>query len=158
MITYFTSDLHLGHEYVAWKRGFRNAEEHDKAILDTLKATLKKRDTLWILGDVGERIDRLKDVPGRKKLIGGNHDGNLKSEEYTEVFESVHGMVKYKNMWLTHCSISSSELLGKPNVCGHWHLGGITEQLPFPYIYVTWELWNRPVSLEEIKEIINANL
>lgn len=154
MVTYFTSDLHLGHNFVARKRGYSNTEEHDEAILETLKGTLKRRDVLWVLGDVGERIWRLKEVHGRKKLVMGNHG----DDKDLDVFESIHGFIKHKNMWLSHCPIHPQELLGKVNLHGHLHDGGLTSRIGFPYICLSWEFWNRPVSLEEIRRIIDVNM
>lgn len=54
--TWFTSDLHLGHPFVAELRGYdrgdADVERHDAAILGNLTAALSPGDTLWVLGDI----------------------------------------------------------------------------------------------------------
>lgn len=77
--TFYTSDLHLGHEFVARTRGYETAAEHDEALITRWNERVTKRDTVWVLGDVtGGAIQRGLDVlpllAGRKHLISGNHD------------------------------------------------------------------------------------
>ncbi|MGQ5692123.1 metallophosphoesterase [Rhodococcus erythropolis] len=106
--TWFTSDLHLGHATVAKDRGFATVEEHDYAIMQTLRQ-VPAGDQLWILGDlsIGSNaaellaLSMLNDLrmEGRElHLIAGNHDtchpvGNRNShraqDRFLEVFASV---------------------------------------------------------------------
>ncbi len=96
--TWFTSDLHLGHPFVAELRGFSNVEEHDRQILDGVTAAVKPGDVLWVLGDISSgwgpqedralelldatftsirsafNSDRGNEAPGGIHLISGNHD------------------------------------------------------------------------------------
>jgi calcineurin-like phosphoesterase family protein len=60
-------------------------------------------------------------LPGRKILIKGNHDDLVSTDAQANVFEEIHGMLKYKSMWLTHCPMHPDELRGKPNVHAHVH-------------------------------------
>ncbi|MGL4178304.1 MAG: metallophosphoesterase [Dermatophilaceae bacterium] len=79
--TYFTSDLHFGHQKVARLRGFDSVDDHDADVLRSLN-TLRPGDALWVLGDLcggslpaWERALRLLGgAPGRKRLVLGNHD------------------------------------------------------------------------------------
>lgn len=77
----FTSDLHLGHGRVAALRGYRYDAEHDEAVCEALAAHVGPDDVLWVLGDlVGSSRDQayalalLSMLPGRKRLVLGNHD------------------------------------------------------------------------------------
>lgn len=81
--TFYTSDLHLGHEKVAALRGFPSAVEHDRALEDAWRALVQPEDTVYVLGDVtGTASARtvqhalavLRTLPGIKHLIAGNHD------------------------------------------------------------------------------------
>lgn len=49
---WFSSDLHLGHKFVASMRGFDDPDEHDEVILNNFENTVGPDDVLWILGDL----------------------------------------------------------------------------------------------------------
>lgn len=101
MKTYLTSDLHLGHRLVTSLRGFATAQEHDEAFADAWSQTVRREDIVWILGDLAMRTPHalaiLGDLPGRKRLILGNHDdahpkhrsAPNRIEVYAAVFEYV---------------------------------------------------------------------
>lgn len=152
----FTSDLHLGHEMIAEHRGFKSIEEHDADVINKLNQYCGPRTLLWILGDVAMGEDALAligNIEGRKKIVRGNHDQE-DIKRYLEVFETVHGFLKYKNMWLSHCPIHPQEMLGcDVNVHGHIHKDAITKPLGFPYINVNWDFWSKPLSLYEIRQL-----
>lgn len=87
MSVFFTSDLHLGHRKVAALRGFGTEEEpatmaHDLALVGRWTDTVEPDDVVWVLGDLsagGSRATEyalkvLGGMPGRKRLIAGNHD------------------------------------------------------------------------------------
>lgn len=102
MTVFFTSDLHIGHRMVAGLRGFEDASAHDAAILDAWRDQVLKDDVVWVLGDVAMgapayALGLLASLPGRKRLVLGNHDGAhpmyrdapRRHREYTEAFEWV---------------------------------------------------------------------
>ena len=75
----FTADLHFGHNFVAGLRGFDSAEDHDEFMIGDINSVTNEDDILWILGDIGIRIDeetldKVGRLNGRKMLISGNHD------------------------------------------------------------------------------------
>ena len=87
MTEFFTSDTHFGHPLVASLRGFGTSREdadtdaHDQAVIDAWTRTVRPDDIVWVLGDlVGQNqryqhaLDILAALPGRKRLIYGNHD------------------------------------------------------------------------------------
>jgi len=89
---WFTADLHLSHPNVI-KYCSRpiSPEEHDSWLIDRINERVSKKDTLYILGDVSmtnrKRTEELMSrIHGRKHLILGNHDKNLKNSTY---FDSV---------------------------------------------------------------------
>lgn len=155
---YFTSDWHLGHDFAAEKRGFATADLMSQAIMDSMTGILKKRDTLWVLGDIvwdEDNFHWLTQLDPRNKLYAvlGNHD-KFATARYLEHFAWVTGAVKYKGMWLTHIPIHPKEMFrANVNVHGHIHSFGGTHNLGFPYINVNWDFWKRPVSLNEIRQM-----
>ena len=154
---FFTSDLHLGHRLAAEMRGFSSVAKHDDAVIESLQL-LKKRDVLWVMGDVAMSHEGLlrfgAEVGCTKNLIFGNHD-QFPLEEYAREFTNLHGFRRYKQMWLSHCPIHPQEMYRcRANIHGHIHKGGDSPVLPFPYINVNWDFWQRPLPLEEILHMI----
>lgn len=113
---YFTADLHLGHELVAYHRGFTVAEHHDDWVVQTLIDTLPKDSTLWVLGDVmgwGSHRDyalsllqEVREHTGTTMhLVAGNHDtchpmhrnSQKEQHKYLRVFDSVQAFTKIRH-------------------------------------------------------------
>jgi calcineurin-like phosphoesterase family protein len=107
-VVYYWSDPHFGHTLVARLRGFQNAEQHDAYLIDRWQATVSKRDSVWILGDLAmsspaAALGILKELPGTKHLILGNHDSahpmhrrsHRQQYRYFEVFDSVQTMARH---------------------------------------------------------------
>ena len=128
---WISSDWHLCHKNIhkfrCKERGFPlqfdNEGEHSQWLTDWVRSNVKKRDTLYLLGDIAFNEDALRLVgtlPGRKVLIKGNHDA-IKSDLYPKVFDQVHGLARYKHSWLSHAPIHPAELRGKVNFHGHVH-------------------------------------
>lgn len=95
--TWFTSDLHLGHPHVAELRGFSDTEAHD-TMMAMGWAQVRPADIVWVLGDIAVQrpqnaLDILSILPGRKRLIAGNHDPvhpmHRDSYKWTERFLNV---------------------------------------------------------------------
>lgn len=120
--TYFTGDLHLGHEKVAELRGFSTTDEHDEAVLDSLHRVLTKDTTLYLLGDISggstwaedRALELLSDIPGTVHFIAGNHDsvasvhrnGWKRQRRFLEVFDTVRDFARIRlerqNVMLSH--------------------------------------------------------
>lgn len=124
---YMTSDWHLGHRAIAKHREGVNSVDHNTHILVTnYKAVVTKRDVVWFLGDIlfeEQYLEVIADLPGTKHLVLGNHctDRKVTTKQLVEVFDSVHGLVKYKEAWLSHAPIHPCELRGRLNIHGHMH-------------------------------------
>lgn len=116
MAVYFTSDLHLGHKFVAAARrqgSYANVDRdaitqedvdwHDTMLAEKWDAVVKKDDIVWVVGDmtggghVPHGLDWIRARPGVKHLIAGNHDkchplhkdSHKFQRVFLEAFESV---------------------------------------------------------------------
>lgn len=129
--SYHTSDWHLGHRNIAKFRerdGFETEEQSSWQIINNYKSIIGKRDTVWFHGDIifdTKYLQIVKDLPGNKKLILGNHDTEGKRKismsDLVEVFDSVDALVKHRGTWLSHAPIHPDELRGAINLHGHCH-------------------------------------
>lgn len=160
MKRFFTSDLHLGHRLAAEKRGFDTLDEHDAAVFDSL-VQLPRRSKLWVLGDIAfsaRGIEILKALPSTQVVaVLGNHD-KLPASRCLDVFDDVHGALKYKGWWVTHIPIHPQEMYRcKGNIHGHIHKGAATPELPLPYFNVNWDFHRGPVAFEEIDAAIEGS-
>lgn len=80
--TWFIGDPHFGHEKVARLRGFDSTAAHDRAACRRWERQVLPEDTVNVMGDIsgdgrdGEEhaLRILAELPGRKRLICGNHD------------------------------------------------------------------------------------
>lgn len=140
--TYFTSDLHFGHRLVAGIRGFWTTDfnsstgtderepdvtSHAVAVMEAWHQSVKPDDIVWVLGDLcvsgkwwSEALRLVGGLPGRKRLICGNHDpvSSIHREAWKhqraamEVFESVqdYGTVRIagKTVLLSHYPYSGT--------------------------------------------------
>ena len=123
-------------------------EQHDEKICDLWNDAVHKRDLVLVLGDCGHGIDLLKGLPGRKKLLLGNHDG-FHASRYLEVFDDIIGPVKYKKYWLSHFPPHQDELFGKSVLHGHTHSHGINDSR---YVNLSIEMTGgKPISFQDIK-------
>jgi calcineurin-like phosphoesterase family protein len=81
MATWFTSDLHLGHQNIIryCGRPFADVAAMNEALIERWNQTVGPDDTVWVLGDValgniGESLPLVGRLKGRKLLLTGNHD------------------------------------------------------------------------------------
>jgi len=124
---WLTSDWHLGHYgCTKWRTDFPSYMSMVDRLLTDYLSKVKKRDLVWFLGDTAftpEALEVIAELPGDKRLVLGNHctERKNKATDFVKVFTQVHGMVKYKDAWLTHCPIHPEELRGKFNFHGHVH-------------------------------------
>lgn len=119
---HYWSDLHLGHEYVAKTRGFKEITasydgnpisaqgQHDAHVIKVWEQHIRPKDHIWILGDIsGGRnedyaLELISQMPGTKHLISGNHDsvssihrnGWKHQQKFLKVFASVQDFARHK--------------------------------------------------------------
>jgi calcineurin-like phosphoesterase family protein len=123
---FFVGDPHLGHRNIARFRSYvKDMEDNTNQFVTAWKQTVcKKHDIVYVLGDAAfsqAGLNVLASLQGRKILIKGNHDDMVSTRDQLNVFEEIHGMLKYKAMWLSHAPIHPNELRGKFNCHGHVH-------------------------------------
>lgn len=126
----FTSDWHLGHKAILkYRPQFNSIEEHDQAIFEQL-ASLKKRDIVWVLGDIifdsdkyDYYVETLSKMSCEMRFILGNHDSQkLYRENRWNNISIQLPLLSYKNMWVTHTPIHPYEIRGRDIVVhGHMH-------------------------------------
>lgn len=114
----YISDLHFGHRSVINfdHRPFADVEEMDNVLIYLWKSRVTKNDQVYIIGDVALHNDKpyswyLKQLPGQKHLIVGNHDRKLlKDAEAMSYFVSVDYYLELtddrKHLILSHYPIA----------------------------------------------------
>ena len=129
MSVYFLGDPHLGHKAIGRYRPWVKDSAANTALIHKLwRDTIKKSDIVYVMGDAAFSDDELiamGNLRGRKILIKGNHDDFVSTSLQTQVFEEIHGIIKYKAMWLSHAPIHPVELRGKKNCHGHTHMKSV---------------------------------
>lgn len=151
----FISDPHFGHRNMAIRRGFSDEFEQDEYIIKQWNSVVKKKDIVYILGDVtmetAKHYYRLDSLNGRKYVILGNHDRRQDVNKLLKYVASVAGMINYKgNIILTHCPVHSGELQYRYtyNIHGHVHENTLEDK---GYINVSAEVIDyKPKLLEEL--------
>lgn len=182
---WFLSDPHFGHSRVAGLRGFGSVECHDEGIARRWWFTVRPDDVVWVLGDLclgnPERaLERIAGLPGRKRLIFGNHDAGHPSHRnahrwsraYAGVFEYVAASARIKlqgrEVLLSHFPYERDRGpvrheqwrlpdLGVPLLHGHTHGTERRSATPFgtPELHVGLDAWNlHPVSDRELADLL----
>ena len=131
---YIVSDLHLGHKNISKFRnwndpitGERYSSDDQSEMLFEKLMQLRKRDTLFLLGDTAfteEWNQRLTELPCANVIgILGNHctENGLGMDVIKPAYKALHGLLRYKDTWLSHAPIHPQELRGKVNIHGHTH-------------------------------------
>lgn len=103
-MTYFTSDLHIGHENIIRfsNRPFSTLGEMNRTLVDNWNSRVTERDDVFILGDMFYRKKEgveeiLRKLKGRKHLIVGNHDYSwMKSIELSKYFVETETLLVLK--------------------------------------------------------------
>lgn len=160
---WFCSDLHLDHKNIAKFRTHVDSPEHnEELIFSEIKQHVTKRDVLYVLGDCAfsyASLKRLGEFDCEKRLIRGNHDDFVTTEQLLEVFSTVEGLVRYKNFWLSHAPVHPAELRGKYNLHGHVHYASIDDprylNCCVENILAHWPTMSKRkylISLQEVRE------
>lgn len=126
-MTYFISDLHLGHKNCLEfdERPFSNVEEQDEYIIKQWNSVVNADDDVWELGDISwyaadKTIEIFNRLNGNKHLCVGNHDQKLlKNDNVRKLFVEI---VDYKEIYLNNKS--GIVLCHYPIPCYNKHLYG----------------------------------
>jgi calcineurin-like phosphoesterase family protein len=177
---YYTSDTHLQHQKVSELRGFSSIEEHDEVLAISWDRTVKKEDTVWVLGDLTMKgnLDYMlawfAARPGTKHLIFGNHDSghpmhraaHKQQRKYLTVFQSTNAFARVringKGVLLSHFPYGDTDHTDIARYTqyrlpdeGEWLLHGHTHESIIKYtdhsIHVGLDAWGLNMpSMEEI--------
>lgn len=158
---FFLSDLHFHHKNILHFSGpLRDGDtvlEHDHILVTRWNSTVRKRDIVYVLGDVIMSHDMaiLEELHGQKILCRGNHD-QYPLQEYLKYFTDVRGIFKYKGFWCSHAPIHPAELRGCHNIHGHVHGNSIRDAYgdrDKRYINVCCEVnLGNPIPFEDIRD------
>ena len=180
---YYHSDWHLNHGYVAETRGFKTSAEHDEWLIDNINSVVRKRDHIWMLGDLhmghlGAALESVKKINGVKHLVLGNHDSghpmharsHSTQKRYLEAFDSVtlheqHQFAGFKVM-LSHFPYSGDHK--DIDRYTEWRLRDRGAYLLHGHVHKEWDtqgrqfnmgvdIHHKPVSRIEIAEMIAAH-
>jgi len=95
-MTWFTSDLHLGHGNIVdlCRRPFAGVDEMDSAIIENWNRKVGGNDVVYLIGDVVWDKKKvayyMERLAGRKILVAGNHDSAwIRREECQKYFETI---------------------------------------------------------------------
>lgn len=119
---WYIGDLHFGHEKVANLRGFATPYSMNSEIMYKWEEQVKEEDVVYVMGDISGgstanekfALGILSVLPGRKRLIKGNHDSvsgihramSPNAQLFNEVFEtqSDYGRIRVEreNILLSH--------------------------------------------------------
>jgi len=177
--TWFIGDLHFGHEKVAGLRGFESVAEHDLSIMRRWEKQVQDGDLVHILGDLssggraGElhALQLLYILPGRKRLVAGNHDSvasihrtlSPHVDRFNSVFERVGDFARVKinqqEVMLSHYPYEGDHTrearfaqyrlrdAGLPLVHAHTHSA---TRAAGRELCVSWEAWGRLVNQGDV--------
>lgn len=135
---WFTSDLHFCHnrDFIYKARGFSSVSEMNRALVSNLKEKVEPDDDLYVLGDCflednDAGMALMRELPGRVKIIFGNHDTDTRIRLMKAEFDCIGfaDRLRYKDytFYLSHypslTSNYSDESLKHSviNICGHTH-------------------------------------
>lgn len=125
MKTYIISDTHLNHYKI---KTYCDRPENFTELIDrNIKQTIKPEDLLIHLGDVGigkpdGYVSIIRQWPGRKILVRGNHDGKSVTWWMANGFDFACDAMIYRGVWLTHKPWTGALPEGTfVNIHGHLH-------------------------------------
>lgn len=169
---FFTSDHHFGHENIIkfCNRPFSNTQEMDQVMIKRWNEKIKKRDTVYHLGDFGltykENLKTILDqLNGKIHLIVGNHESAAiqNKQRFEWIKEYYELKIKdpdcsngVRRIILFHYAMRTWRGAGR----GNWHLYGhshgnlpdLEDQLCFDVGVDCHDFY--PLSYQEVKEIM----
>lgn len=138
MTIWLTSDLHIGHEFVARMRGFSNVDFYNKTIINRINKRVTESDTLWILGDIAlggwkNNLLKLNDLrAGSIHVVLGNHDrpfpanscswNHINDFKAIGGFDSVQTTAMLDRMVLSHFPYEDIDVESESNCFDQWRV------------------------------------
>lgn len=161
---FFYSDPHFFHKNIVMFRkidGCETEEQQREYQRKKWNSVVKPNDVVYILGDVvltrwnDEVREFIKSLNGRKILILGNHCSEREHiRNFYDMFQEIHGVLKYKEFWLSHIPLSRKTVFGNMvNVHGHIH--DVYEENDPHYFNVSADVINfTPIRIDQLREQI----
>lgn len=156
------SDLHLGHKNILFfkngeqaLRPFDNLEQMHDTICENWARVVRPQDKIYVLGDVcfnAKWLELLKELPGHKRLVMGNHD-QLQVQVYAKYFQKVYGARQLNGVWLTHIPMHTDcvdQERVKCNIHGHLHANKIDH--PKYFNACVEQIDYTPISIDDVKK------
>ena len=159
-IVWVWSDLHLGHadSITAFVRPFETVDEMDDTLLGRWHRVVGPDDAIVCLGDIaihgvsGRRLKRLRQAPGQKILVIGNHDPDRGGLADIDAFDEVYGTLYAPGdppLLMTHMPLREVPD-GCVNVHGHLHGARMPDATPHINVSVE-QLRYRPRPLMSVR-------
>lgn len=142
--TFFTSDLHFGHENIIkyCKRPWATVQEMDEALIANWNSVVGKEDEVWNLGDAGfccsdtHLLQCLKRLNGKHHFVMGNHDIITEKLWLKDTFLFDKWCFGYQELTIQDQNIVLCHYAMREwhhNLRGTWHLFGHTHGLLRPF-------------------------
>lgn len=151
------------------------ADEHEmnEGIRDLWNKSVKEKDEVFILGDLffGKDIDFIVDyldsLHGKKHLIYGNHDEQIRRNEsyFRTVFKSIQEYKEIKDGKTKICLFHFGQRVWNKSHRGSWHLFGHSHGTLPPHgksvdvgidsPWVTGQIEHRPFHMDEIRAFMD---
>lgn len=161
--TWLISDTHLYHDKMMELCG--RPVDFGIQIRKNLKLLVSPQDTLIHLGDVifykyPELKNILGDIPGRKILVRGNHDGKKHSWYMRNGFDFSADLIMIDNIVFTHRPLETFPTGATVNIHGHLHNTGHHPQEEWwkpgeRHLLFTLEHHYKPI---ELQKFISMNM
>lgn len=125
---WYTSDLHLGHRFVAGLRGFEDPAEHDRVLAENWDAAVADGDQVWVLGDlsVGGKqrelaaLEWIAQRRGVKHLVSGNHDSTFPMHSDAHKWQAIY----LREAFASVQSVATRKLGGHRVLLSHFPYAG----------------------------------
>lgn len=174
MTIFITSDLHLGHKnilsYTDRHKYYKDIDEHDIEIIDTINKNVKAKDTLYILGDVSFNYpDKLFNelICNDIVIVPGNHDKWIdKPRKFTRINPASQQQITIDSEIIELSYNNSSFIMshyplarwnkghyGSYMLHGHCHGSFNSENTKCRRLDVGWDNFYKPITLAEIIEL-----
>lgn len=163
--SFFTSDLHI--ESKRHMHRHMSKKQAHEAIVEAWNKTVTESDTVFILGDIGDR-NVLHEINGRLIIVLGNHEKfeTLPKEEYPNVEAIYPTEIIVGDLLLSHPPIMTQRLRNQNeyvNIHGHEHYTDIYKKVGVEKTFDQGNRWYNcgidlhhlaPVSEDRIREHI----
>jgi calcineurin-like phosphoesterase family protein len=125
---HYTSDLHLGHGFVAGLRGFEDPAEHDRVLAVNWDSLIAEGDQVWVLGDLsvgGKRrelaaLEWIAQRPGVKHLVSGNHDSTFPMHSDAHKWQAIY----LREAFASVQSVATRKIGGRRVLLSHFPYAG----------------------------------